>query len=342
LQIKYVVFPEGVLLCSSVLFISWWRGVPYRRIGKVALLAMVAGILPTAAMAAYFWQAGALQPFLDANLRANVDYLALPISVTTALLRLRYGLLPIVTLVVWSLLLPPLLRRYVDKSARMLGIWLAIWLIAAAIDVVLPLKFWKHYFNALLPPLAIITAIGCTLLRRALPRASVWATGAAFAVAVTPIIALLAKHVSDSRAIDRLNVPQAIAEEIARNGGSVGGVYVFNYDPVIYAYARAVPPTRYVLGIELADFSASSGVRAVREVENVVATSPKWIIVAEPSPYHFSAAIWDKLDTTLADYQPHAVWQESDYAQPLIEVRLYRRLAASTKEASANESQIDP
>ena len=325
LQIKYVVFPEAALFCSTVLVSAWWRGVSFRRIIIVALFAMVAGLLPTAAMAAYFWQAGALQPFLDANLRANIEYLGLPISEITILARLRYGLLPLVTLVVWLLLLPPLLRRQGDRRVRMLSIWLVIWLIAAAIDVALPLKFWKHYFNALLPPLSIVAALGCSLMARALPRMPVLATGVAFAVTVTPILALLAKHAPDSRGIDRLNVPRAIAGQIARSGGSAGGVYVFNYDPVVYAYAHAIPPTRYVLGIELANFSASSGANAVREVSNILETLPEWLIVAEPSPYKFAPAVWHKMNATLLDYRLEKVWQEYDYVQPTIEVKLYRR-----------------
>ena len=66
-----------------------------RAVGRVAGLAAAAlagGLLPTVlANALSFWWAGALQPYLDATLRANVAYLEVPVAFGTILMRIRYG-----------------------------------------------------------------------------------------------------------------------------------------------------------------------------------------------------------------------------------------------------------
>ena len=45
-----------------------------------------------------------------------------------------------------------------------LGVWLLLWLIAASLDVAAPLKLWKHYFNALVPPLCLIAGLTVQVL----------------------------------------------------------------------------------------------------------------------------------------------------------------------------------
>jgi hypothetical protein len=147
------------------------------------------------------------------------------------------------------------------------------------------------------------------------------------AVAI-PALLLIAKHAADSRSIDRLNVPQAIAERIHQVGSNGSDVYVFNYDPLVYSYADAEPPTRFVLGIELADFNESSGARSMREVAAVLARKPDWIVIADPSPYAFSPDVLQQLHATLRDYRLDEHWREEDYIQPPIEVRLYRRIGS--------------
>jgi len=200
-----------------------------------------------------------------------------------------------------------------------------IWVLAAAVDVALPMKFWKHYFNALIPPLTLMAGLGCVLLAQAFPRFGLILAATATTFTVIPIFGLLAKHAPDSRSIDRVNVPDAIATRIRVAGSDGHDVYVFNYDPLVYAYAGCKPPTRFVLGIELADFSASSGARSAREVEQVLRRTPKWIVVAHPSPYQFADEVWRELDHTLEGYRIEATWTETDYIQPQIEVTLFVR-----------------
>ena len=169
-----------------------------------------------------------------------------------------------------------------------LALWAVIWLLATALDVVLPLKFWKHYFNALIPPLCLFAGLFVLLVIERGHRAWGWQPGIVAGVILVPICLLMIKHAGDSRSIDRINVPLAIAEQIGREGSNGHDVYVFNYDPLVYAYANAVPPTRFVLSIELSEFDGSSGAGSAGEINRILAASPRWIVVAEPSPYAFT------------------------------------------------------
>ncbi len=334
LQIKYVVLPEAVFLCCLALMLAWHAGASYGRLALLAGVAMLGGLVPTAAATLYFWHAGALQPYLDANLVANAAYLDLPLDWGTALMRLRFGLLPIFTLLPWPFVLAFLLRRSADRTLHAMAPWLLAWLIAAVIDVVLPLKFWKHYFNALLPPLSLMMGLSAVLLARRFAR---WqtATIAAIAAAVAiPAVLLVVKHAADSRSIDRLNVPLAVAERI-QQGGDADDTYVLNYDPLVYSYLDAVPPTRFVLGIELADFDTSSGAKPMREMARILRRKPAWIVVARPSPYAFSPDVRDLIHATLREhYQLDSEWTEEDYIQPPIEVQLFHRRANEASSAS--------
>jgi hypothetical protein len=216
--------------------------------------------------------------------------------------------------------------RRAPTATRVLGLWLIVWLIAAVFDVALPMKFWKHYFNALLPPLSIIMALTVVLIARQL--ADRWivpilTTGVV--VVALPAILLVVKHAADSRSIDRPNVPRMVADEIKRVGTNGHDVYIFNYDPLVYSYADTAPPTRFVLGIELADFDVSSGARSIQEIGTALGRRPEWIVVSDPSPYAFSPSALKLLETRLLDYQLDRCWGENDYIQPPIEVRLYHR-----------------
>jgi hypothetical protein len=308
-----------------VLVRAWRGGTGTARVAGLAGIAMLGGILPTVAATLYFWWAGALQSYLDANLFANAAYLSVPLTWSTTLSRLRYGLLPIAALLPVPLLFAVLQRREPTPRLRVLTLWLTVWLIAAAVDVALPLKFWKHYFNALLPPLALAAGLAAALLAGGLRRRRPWLAFVTTGCLAIPAIMLMVKHVSDSRSIERPNVPRAIVERVRQGGTDGRDIYVFNYDPLVYSYADAVPPTRFVLGIELADFDISSGAMPLREVDRILELMPDWIVVAEPSPYAFSPDVWDQLNKTLRGYRLDGKWQEQDYIQPPIEVRLYRR-----------------
>jgi 4-amino-4-deoxy-L-arabinose transferase-like glycosyltransferase len=325
LQIKYVVFPEAVLLCGALLFRLWREGAGLGRTLRVAGIAAGAGLLPTVVATLYFWRAGALAPYIDANLWTNLSYVAEELPVDVAMLRLRFGLLPLVGLLPWPFVLAWLWR---DGSARhrygWLGTWLTIWLLAACFDVAMPMKLWKHYFNALVPPLSLIAALTAVLLVRRARRMPRCLLACVAALIALPAAGSMIKHAGHTRTIGRPNVPLALAERIQQDGTDRNDLYVFNYDALVYAYAGAKPPTRYVLGIELADFSKHSGAQSTAEIGRILAARPRWMIVADPSPYEYDEAVLLQLNAALTDYRVAAEYQDTSYVLPPITVRLYR------------------
>jgi hypothetical protein len=325
LQIKYVIVPEAVFFCCALLFRLWRDGMAFGRVLALAMLAIAGGLLPTVIMTLYFWSAGALTAYLDANLRANVEYLEDQPSVWLTLLRIRFGLLPLLGLMPWPFVLA-CLRRDGDARRRygVLAPWLAIWVVAAAADVALPLKLWKHYFNALIPALSLIAGLAQVMVARWVGTRRWRLLAPLIVLTLAPAVVSMIRHAPDSRTIDRVNVPRALAEQIRRGGTNGHDVYVFNYDSLVYAYADAVPPTRYVLGIDLAEFSGTSGARSSDEIARILAQRPRWIVVADPSPYIYPPGVRREVDAALERYREVGSYPETDYIQPPITVRLYR------------------
>jgi hypothetical protein len=324
LQFKYVVFPEAAVLSCALLLRCLLGGGGLPRTMSLAAVAVAGGLVPTALATFYFWQAGALQAYLDANVRANLAYVGEPAGLGLVLLRIRYGLLPLAALLPWPFVLGWWFRdREMRSRHGAVGLWLLLWLLAALLNVALPMKFWKHYFIALIPPLCLCAGLAITLLAQQAGSARRALAVACIPFTVLPAAALIVKHTRDSRTIGRIDVPEAIAGHIRAAGSNGHDIYVFNYDPVIYSYTRAAPPTRFVLGIELAQYSGSSGAPAQTVIRRILATYPRWIVTADPSPYVYSAATWQNLDSTLRHYRLVATYRERTYVQPSITVRLF-------------------
>jgi hypothetical protein len=307
------------LLCQLRNGASPWRTL------VLAGVAIAGGLLPTLIATTYYWWAGALQAYLDATLRANVAYVGEPLVWSTVLLRLRYGLLPISGLLIWPVALAMLARRSIlGPRQRLICLWLTIWLVAAFIDVVMPLKFWKHYFNALVPPLCLMSGLAACLLARQMTANVGRLLTLGVILTLAPAAVEVVSHISDSRSFGRTNVPREIAERISAAGSNGHDVYVFDYDPLVYMYLGNVPPSRFVLGVELAEFAASTGISAEAEIGRVLDGKPRWIVLEHPSPYRYTDAILRELDTALRNYVLNGTFTETDYVQPTVEVALYR------------------
>jgi len=188
------------------------------------------------------------------------------------------------------------------------------------------MKFWKHYFNALVPPLCLIAGLVVMRIAQFAGRRRRWTLGLLIALVLLPAIGEMVKHLDDSRSTHRFNVPLAIASQIKQDRACRNDLYVLNYDPLVYAYANAAPPTRYVLGIELSEFSDTSGASPAGEVARILSTTPCWIVVADPSPYAFTPQVWHIVYAALRRYRLVQTYSEDDYIQPPIAVRLYRRV----------------
>ena len=284
----------------------------------------------------------------------NVAYLAEPLMLGTVLARLRYGLLPISGLLAWPFVLLVLERRQrLSPATRMICLWLAIWLVAACVDVVLPLKFWKHYFNALVPPLCLMAGLALTLLARILPALALpalalqartlpavaspgrtsrmrlaWTIAGGMVLTLIPAAGEMVLHAGDSRTINRVNVPSEIVTASRRAAPTPA---TSTCSTMIRWFTHTHSRRRRPDSYSVSNCPTSRPARAPRRKPRsarILATNPRWIVVAQPSPYNFSATVWRELEGALRDYKLDATFLEADYIQPPIEVSLFRRREA--------------
>lgn len=278
LQIKFVILPEAVLLCLAYLATSYRVTRNARATLLSALSLMLAGLLPTAIAVAYFWQRGLLGALLAANVSANVDYVTIFPSLRATFEGSTSGLLPIAGPI---LLLVYAAMRGAWRSGWSrhgpVASWLLLWTVAAICDVTMPMKFYSHYFAALYPPLCIAGALA---LDRFVPQGR---TAYFAGIAVLFLAALPLWGVGAARAL-RLSTSDPtrdVAEFLRRANAGDDDVFVYNYQPVIYALAHVRPPTPYMLKVELSVFSRSSHVDGAAEIRRVMDARPRFVVVAQ-------------------------------------------------------------
>ncbi len=301
LQVKYVVFPECVLLCCCYLAYLRADRLDLRADLLRAGLMIAGGLAPTILVCATYWWTGNWDVLWQANVSANLAYAAdLPTFENFLPLiwnGLRsFSILVLVTAaVLWARISKP-----GNRHIR-LRVWLAFWLVAGCLNIALPMKFYHHYFLALLPPLCI--ACGLALVRTGQLPSRLQRRLAAVALA-TAMLALPARaallHAAILRVNNAVDAPRLIAADIARLGP--GDLYVYNDSPVLYYLTARLPPTRYVLPVELHDFASSSGARGAQEIAAVIARRPHYVVTSDPPRFAFTPEIDALMNRLLTEY----------------------------------------
>ena len=275
LQIKYVVFPEATLLCLGYLVALYRQGRSPAAVVARAGQLVLAGCLPTAVVLVYFWSHGALQAFLDANVGSNLAYLAIEPSVSESIQSGASGIAPVVgCLAAIVVAMARAGRRQPRQTGGItLEAWIALWAAAAVLDVCMPLKFSTHYFFALYPPLCLGGALALAALAERRPQILTIGAAALLLSASPPWVVAMA------RAARCDDTPRIVADRLRDAGAGDRSVYVYDYQPAIYALARIAPPTPFVLTGELGTFSQSSGFNGPDELRRILSTRPRFLVV---------------------------------------------------------------
>lgn len=321
LQIKYVALPEAVLLCLSYLAAnhhlhrSLWATV------REAAVLLAAGCAPTAVAVLYFWRHGALDAFIAANIDTNIAYVSVVPSASAVLTTSLSGLAPIagcVAMVGLALHESKTLRR-TPESHLLPHWWIAVWVVAAALDVCMPVKFFTHYYFALYPPLCLAGAIALAMLAQNRKLHLTLGAIVLFGVAV-PLWVIGERRVAKGAELD---APRELARCLNGMESRDLSLFVYDYNPAIYALTRLRPATRYVLGSELRDFSQSSKIDGLAEIQRVMATSPDFVIVRERPPGEPAPAL---LDAAIAsDLRGYHIYCEMVDGGEALPIRLYAR-----------------
>ena len=257
-------------------------------------LAFAAGCASPMAVTAFaYFLRGDLPLFIQANLVAPLLYAARNTDVHSLIL-LRLALASVVEMS-WLLVATAAaafamaLRhgRRLDLHAVVVAAAL-LWFVAATLGIVLPGKFYAHYFMLWLPPLCIGASLG---LREGVVRLTPRRPGAALLAVVAiiasmPVLAELAQLGRRGVGVRLPDPPRVAAAAIARMVPPAETAFIVNYEPVIYFLARLPLPTRMPFWQQLTGyFGGAIGQESDEELARVLASRPYLMVIYQP---HYS------------------------------------------------------
>jgi hypothetical protein len=228
---------------ASVLFVVW---------STTGVLAVLGFVL------LYFWIRGGLHEFVVNVFTHNLEY----IGVVGAWARIEYcwGTLAILArtqMIVWAFAAVGLVALLRSTRARW-SIFLVAWLFTSAIGVSASGYFFPHYFQQLLPPLALTAAAGAEWFSALnfLKIFPLWARRSALSLtlAVLPIITLwpFLFVYTPTEAVRKIYPGNFFAEmpEFGQRIETVTPpetpVFIFGAEPELLFYARRPSATRYI------------------------------------------------------------------------------------------------
>src|SRR5438067_5044813 len=217
----------------------------------------MAGVVAVAGfVAVYFWIHHGLTELVDNVFTHNLEY----IGAMTWSDRLQFCSQTLTRLartevLVWIFSAASLIALIVAGKGKWFA-FLAGWLITSTIGVSASGYFFPHYFQQLLPPLALISVFGALWLSERRPWRTSWIPGALFSLllALLPLKTLWPFWFSYTppdavRAIYPGNffaeMPE-FAARIAQVTSPEQRVFVFGAEPELLFYAQRVSATRYI------------------------------------------------------------------------------------------------
>lgn len=297
---KYVVVFEFPALAFALLALL---PPPDRKAAFRSGFALAGGAaLPLLATMALYAGTGHFHPWLEDSILANFRRVDVPISMQAvsyiwSVELIRWAPLFLISLGMLAMAaarLPRLVAAGTLSGAARFNLFLALWLVGGCIGVASAKSFFDHYFQQILPvmcvtlawmllsapPVSRLPRLGKMLLFAAILALPLAAGATAIAEAARPVIA-----VSHGRITVHRDTPARIAHAIkpllAKPAGQdTGQIYVFDYQPIIYALTGQTPPTKYAFPSVLTKCQLAhvARVRAVREIDRILATNPEFII----------------------------------------------------------------
>jgi hypothetical protein len=285
LLVKQVNAVESSALWLTMIGAAWAAG----RLspGRVALLALAfaAGAgLPSLAVAGGYAATGHFDDWLQGNLIAPLTYAGA--AEDTAAPSFRRGVLEALPHLLWPAVAACGIRL-ADAATRRSVCLLLPWLLGAVLAILLPGKFYDHYFLILLPPLSLLAAFGLAAAAQFALQPGLVLKGFAVGVALLmalPFTGMLLPRMAHGAGLRVMDPVRQVAR--AANAALQPGeaLYVANWHPVVYALARQPPPTRYAFPGHLAGaYARVTGIDADAELARVLAIPPGVIVVSTSS-----------------------------------------------------------
>lgn len=218
-------------------------------------------------------------------------------------------------------------RKGTARQRDLLWLWLATALLGAALGG----NWFLHYFQQVLPPLAIaIAAGGLAILRPARSRRDILAHSVGI-VGVVPLLALLVclqwpaspagRQAVEFSTPDRAPIadPRAVSDYIQAHSAPDARIFVAYQSPDIYYLSERRPAARWLFSRELA-LNPGAFDEQVARLANP-ATAPTYIVAAHPLDQIGVADTGPLLAVVARDYRREVV---------VAGVPIYRRIAAPT------------
>ncbi len=280
-MIKYVMAPEALF----VLLLLY-----HRRGFAAAASATMAAALPVLATAGLYAAAGQLplwwQCSVVSNLRRAIATPPNPDALQWALAQQFWRWGPLY-LTAAAMALAARRRSFTSNFSL-------LWLLGALIGAVSARFFYDHYFLECLPPLCVLA--GCAFARLA-PGGVVRDLLLLFLLPLPLYAGFTALRYATGP-----DVPAEVAASL--KAADAQSLYVFDYQPIIYALAGLTPPTRFVLPSELTKLTLPgvAGVHPLAEVRRILDGKPQYIVRRDPppGPKTGNMAVYAVLDAALA------------------------------------------
>ncbi len=320
LWVKQVAAPEACVAFGGLMVLAVWKGrMPVLGVLPRALAFAAGCALPTAATALVYFLRGDLEAFLHANFVAPLRYVAKDADVD-GLVVVRLMLAGLVQ-VAWLLaaagaaLLALRRQRRFDLHG-VLVVAALLWFAGATAGVVLPGKFYPHYFLLWLPPLSIAAALGLreVVIRMGPRRPGVALLAVVAIIASMPVLGDLANLGRRGVGLRLPDPPRAAAQAIARLVPPGETAYVVNYEPVIYFLADLPLPTIMPLWQHLAgDYGDVIGQESDAELARVLASRPYLLVMSQPHWRKVRPTAQRAIEAILDDlYEPAGTVQGSE------------------------------
>jgi hypothetical protein len=262
-----------------------WRAAIAFAIWSLGGLLAIAGIVGL-----YFWTRHGLSELIDNVFTHNLEY----IGTITWSDRLQFCSETIARLartetLVWIFSAMGLITLVITRKEKWF-VFLAGWLITSMIGVSASGYFFPHYFQQLLPPLALIAAFGTQWLSELRPWRSSWIPRALFGLllVVLPLKTLWPFWFSytPADAVRTIYPGNFFAEmpefaaRIAQVTSSEQRVFVFGAEPELLFYAQRVSATRYIFLFPLYGpyrNARQKQIAAVDEIQRVAPTAAAYV-----------------------------------------------------------------
>lgn len=274
---KYIVAFTGCAI-FGLLVGNWFRlgRCPANRVLALAAVYFVVCMLPTGVTGIYYAAIGQWDPFWYCNFGFMPIYASLTRPGAEIFLAFHDFF--------WFMFEPvflALLGVWFWRDRRIFVLAIVSWLMAEAVALSVPWKFYDHYFLLILPPICILAAGGIDgIIRRGLhPRRIAWLSRMPPAILVVIALVLVWKNLSSAQArFDRPDPSRQIADFLDRDPDAT--VWVVNHEPIIYFLANKSAPTVYAFPLHLVGaFSILIRTDPEVEIRRVLATRPRYVVL---------------------------------------------------------------